>query len=568
MNDDLKIIKKKYGENMMHLCRKLFPTILEEEGLLSNILLSHFEPSKFLYNDITENHLITSFTTYIYSFLDEEKELVKVDKSPEELLKECGYILYECKNESDIQSFKKYYSENEELCTFIGGRLDTNYVFFAVKENVNELRRKNFLYPKRQDEYGTSVISIQFTKDDNHTLSIKNRYNHSVSNPDATFSNNLDNIIEGLTKSFEEYYGMKQKNIHKNFEIPGYVFANDNKYYKYNYEINNIYYCPNNIIIDNFNPIKLDEKYLLIDYFIIDIKNKTVKLYDKRINDSFTNLFNDIKNIQIENNELGKIVIINFNNLNNVVIKTNKTNNITSYYDEITKYVDNNFLSDVKDIKYVNMPKLIKTGDNFIKLSSIENIDIYNLEYAGKSFLKNSILTTLYLPNIKFVDDEFLMNNKNLKYLNLGKIEEINNDILFCNRELKQFIAPNLKIINAWFLPHNTELEELSLPSLLYINSPFLNDNKKLKYIYIPNIKEIKNFFLKENIELKEFNAPYLEVVGNEFLMCNTKLEVFNAPNLYDVGIYFLDSIIYLREFNAPKLNNNYFSFNASKGAK
>ena len=568
MNDDLKIIKKKYGENMMHLCRKLFPTLLEEEGLLSNILLSHFEPSKFLYNDITENHLITSFATYIYSFLDKEKELVRVDKSPEELLKECGYILYECKNESDIQSFKKYYSENEELCTFIGGRLDTNYVFFAVKENVNELRRKNFLYPKRQDEYGTSVISIQFTKDDNHTLSIKNRYNHSVSNPDATFSNNLDNIIEGLTKSFEEYYGMKQKNIHKNFEIPGYVFANDNKYYKYNYEINNIYYCPNNIIIDNFNPIKLDEKYLLIDYFIIDIKNKTVKLYDKRINDSFTNLFNDIKNIQIENNELGKIVIINFNNLNNVVIKTNKTNNITSYYDEITKYVDNNFLSDVKHIKYVNMPKLIKTGDNFIKLSSIENIDIYNLEYAGKSFLKNSLLTTLYLPNIKFVDDEFLMNNKNLKYLNLGKIEEINNDILFCNRELKQFIAPNLKIINAWFLPHNTELEELYLPSLLYINSPFLTDNKKLNYIYIPNVKEIKNMFLKENIELKEFNAPYLETVGNEFLMCNTKLEVFNAPNLYDVGIYFLDSVICLREINVPKLNNNWFNFNISKGAK
>ena len=39
------------------------------------------------------------------------------------------------------------------------------------------------------------MISIQFTKDDAHTLSIKNRYNHSVNDPDATFSNNLDNII-------------------------------------------------------------------------------------------------------------------------------------------------------------------------------------------------------------------------------------------------------------------------------------------------------------------------------------------------------------------------------------
>ena len=30
----LDLIKKYYGENMMHLCRKLFPTILEKKGLL------------------------------------------------------------------------------------------------------------------------------------------------------------------------------------------------------------------------------------------------------------------------------------------------------------------------------------------------------------------------------------------------------------------------------------------------------------------------------------------------------------------------------------------------------
>ena len=31
MNNELKQIKKKYGERMMHLCRTLFPTILNEE---------------------------------------------------------------------------------------------------------------------------------------------------------------------------------------------------------------------------------------------------------------------------------------------------------------------------------------------------------------------------------------------------------------------------------------------------------------------------------------------------------------------------------------------------------
>lgn len=42
--------------------------------------------------------------------------------------------------------------------------------------------------------------------------------------------------------------------------------ADDGKYYKYNYEINNIYYCPNNVIINNFKVIRLPkDKQLLID---------------------------------------------------------------------------------------------------------------------------------------------------------------------------------------------------------------------------------------------------------------------------------------------------------------
>lgn len=57
MNYDLKIIKKKFGENMMKLSRELFPTLLEEEGLLSGILLDNFNPSKTLYGDIKKNCL-------------------------------------------------------------------------------------------------------------------------------------------------------------------------------------------------------------------------------------------------------------------------------------------------------------------------------------------------------------------------------------------------------------------------------------------------------------------------------------------------------------------------------
>lgn len=222
MNSDLKLIKKKYGEEMSHLCRELFPVILEQEGLLSKLLLDNFEPSHFLYEDIVKNGVVNSFKNYIYSFIDVEIEKgVRVDKNPKELLSEAGYDLYECHSESDIQKFKKYYTSKEELCTFNGRRLNDCYVFFAVKKNVDQIRRGNFNHPKRQDEYGTSVISIQFTRDETHTLSIKNRYNHTVDNPDATFSNNLDNIIPGLTDSFSKYYGLEQKNKNDCFEIPG-----------------------------------------------------------------------------------------------------------------------------------------------------------------------------------------------------------------------------------------------------------------------------------------------------------------------------------------------------------
>lgn len=75
MNKDLKIIKKKYGENMMHLCRKLFPTILEKEGILSQVILDSFEVSHELYNDLISNNLVVAFENYIYERLD-----YKIDK--------------------------------------------------------------------------------------------------------------------------------------------------------------------------------------------------------------------------------------------------------------------------------------------------------------------------------------------------------------------------------------------------------------------------------------------------------------------------------------------------------
>ena len=204
---ELNRIKKLYGERFMHLCRSLFPTLLEQEGLLTEVLKYSFATnSRTLYDDIVNNDLEEEFKNYIYSKIDVEKEMPEIigEKTPYQLLDENGYNLYECNSEEEIQSFKKYYKSGEELCTFRGNRLNRCVVFFAVKKDVEEIKREDFNNPKREDEYGTSVMSIQFTKSQNSTVSIKNRYNHTVNNPDATYGNDLDKIAPGLTQSFDK----------------------------------------------------------------------------------------------------------------------------------------------------------------------------------------------------------------------------------------------------------------------------------------------------------------------------------------------------------------------------
>ena len=267
MNSDLKIIKKKYGENFSKLCRKLFPSILEEDGTLTTIITSLFKENHFLYDDLIEYNMVNSFQKLIMNEYGKKiNNVIDTDKNPYELFKEKGYTLKECQTNEEILSYKKYYAKEEELCTFKSDRLRTNRVFFAVKDNALDIKRKSD--PQREDEYGTSVLSLQFTLETNY-LSIKNRYNHTVNNPDATYQNNLENIAKGLTYSFEKYLGIKQSNINIDFEMPNYVRTVDGKYYRYNVECNNIYYCPDNIVIHNFKEVSFPKKniFYLMDLF-------------------------------------------------------------------------------------------------------------------------------------------------------------------------------------------------------------------------------------------------------------------------------------------------------------
>ena len=416
MNEDLKIIKKKYGEKMMKLCRESFPTLLESEGLLSQLMLEHFDPSHILYDDIVSNELKDGFKNYIYSLINVEKKEKIITKSPKELLEEVGYDLFECRTEKEIQSFRTYYQKDEELCTFNGNRLERCYVFFAVKKDVDNIKREDFKNPKREDLYGTSVISIQFTKDKSHMLSIKNRYNHTVNNPDATFHNNLDNIIEGLTESFASKYGMIQADLSGEFEIPNYVKANDGKYYKYNYEINNIYYCTNNVIIDNFEAMKLEHNRLLLDYFILDLQDKIISLYDDTISDCFPGGLKEIQQIWIIKEKESKKIIIKTNQ-EDIIIEIDNDNKIIKYQNDNIEEIKNNFLIYNESLIKIDLPNVTIIGDDFLYFNeSLREINLPNVIEIGEHFLFfNNTLMEINMPKITEIGDCFLYYNKSLK---------------------------------------------------------------------------------------------------------------------------------------------------------
>ena len=443
------------------------------------------------------------------------------------MLNDAGYDLYECNSEEDIQKFKKYYAKGEELCTFHGGRLDRCYVFFAVKKNVSDIKREDYPNPERQDEYGTSVLSIQFTKDESHNLSIKNRYNHHVNNPDSTYSNNLDNIIIGLTESFGKYYGLVQQHLRNEFSLDYYVLASDGKFYKYNQELNNIYYCPNNIIIDNFKVKRYDkEKYIILDYFILDLINKKIELYDKSIKESFPDIFFNIAKIEIERKEEEKEIKITLQNNNIITMALNKNNQIIKLDYPKIKIIGDYFLSSNHLIHELNLPVLEKVGDGFCMFNShLKKLNLPKLKRVGNDFLYfNVYIKELNLPSLEIGGNHFLAYNKKLLELNLPSLQKIGHDFGRFNHVLQKINCPLLEEVGADFLYCSQYVEKLSLPKLKRAGNNFMYRNECLRVVDLPFLEEVGNNFLYYNEGLQELSLPSLKSAGECFLCFNKKI--------------------------------------------
>lgn len=543
-NKDLKFIKKHYGEDFAKLCRTLFPTLLEQPGLLSTLVSTHIEPTKSLLDDLKrEAEDPEDFVkNFIYSFVDVEQEKPQIieNKTAEEILDEAGYVLYpECKTEEDLQKFKKFYKREEELCSFRGGRLEYCRVWFAVKKNVKDIKRANFSNPKRQDEYGTSVISIQYTKREPSTLSIKNRYNHTVNNPDATFSNNLDNIVPGLKNAFEQQFHIISDKNQIVEDIFPYVQVGG-KLFRSNFERSNIYYCSNNVIIDNFEVKRFDKaRYIVFENYIIDKKEKTIKLYNNTTNkkedhDEFTKSFGQIKEVKEIVKKGGRDVIITTESGGDVILGLDDNNVLKEYYNSELKTVGKNFLGSSFNLEKFNAPNLKKAGQGF--LCDAEN------------------LTSFVAPNLEELGDESLRYVYNLKQIEVPCLKEVGNCVLEYAHSLENFSTPCLEIVLDSFLSKANNLKSFDAPNLKIMRSNVLNETDNLSSINVPNLVEVGSDCLTRQRKLTAFSAPCLRVVGDNFFMLSSCLKSFSAQNLRAAGNYFLSDVTQLKSFYGPKL--------------
>lgn len=218
-------------------------------------------------------------------------------KHPDDILKAAGYSLFKSETFADFDQFERYFERNERLCKFNdSSRAKRNHVFWIVKDNADKIKRSET--PTRQDEYSTSVCSIQISKDGRNVTQITSRYNHTVPGCDNTFNSNLNEIAKGLTQSFNKHFGFTI-NESLSIELDSFVFF-DKKYCWYRREINGVKFGDNTIISNklmNYSP----DSYYIYDYFLINLKTKKIEWDDKMMDyrDGFVDVFNSsVKKIE------------------------------------------------------------------------------------------------------------------------------------------------------------------------------------------------------------------------------------------------------------------------------
>ena len=382
------------------------------------------------------------------------------DKNPFQLLDMAGYDSFYVTSLEQQNSIRKFFRHDEELCTFNDEyRFQNNYTIHAIKRGADKIKPAQT--PAREDEYGTSVISIQINKQTGY-LSIKNRYNHTVSCPDSTFNNNPDNIIPGLTMSLTRYFNIPLNSTN----LPDHFAWMNNKFMLYDYEIQGQMFGKNWYTDRRGNVIKVDtNSELMFDCMLLDLKTKKFRMLNSFFSENcqeFQILKNLFKNGKIQIQENPK----------------NKKQRLLS----------------------VNGQHIATLQDGYMVELTLANIKEIRTDMA--IFFK---LKEINLPDTKFIWDSFfskVMSNRTLKTVNIPKAIHLGHGFLFGCTHVTTLNAPMVKTVGWQALQYNNVLKKLYMPNLEHIGetnddtkesdwcNQILNSNEVLTYAYVPKLKK------------------------------------------------------------------------------
>ncbi len=499
--------------------------------------------------------------SYLVSLKNIQIEEHGVHKKPIELLSMAGYDAFYADTLEKQNSIKHLYREDETLCTF---RDETRYqkyhIIHCIKKNVADIERSE--NPERDDEYGTSVISIQILKTGGF-ISIKNRYNHTITNPDNTFNSNPDNIIEGLSQALKHKYNVDFSS--QSVALPDNYIKLKDQILKYNHEVLNTYFGED-FYVENAEVIEIDKsKELMLDNFILNWQTKEIKnpSYDY---DAFTQAFADEianKKLQIKNNKNGEKSLF----ADGIEILTTQNGTITSLNFPNTKKIGKMFLYHNKNISKISLPNVIQIDNEFLFCNrKLLELDLPNVLYITNNFMKSNIkLAKISLPNAYHIGDNFLYNNNYSTDIYAPELKQVGLSFLFNNLILKKISFPKLEIISDTFIVNNKMIYDINLPNVQKIGKLFLYWNLHLKSISMPKVKEIGDCFMENNEILSKIDIRNATIIKHSFLAKNIALKELYLPKITIIEPDFLlnnKNLVSIYLLNAKEIKNGFLSKN------
>jgi hypothetical protein len=495
-------------------------------------------------------------------------------RDPFELLDEAGYDAFHADSLEKQNSIAHFFKKSELLCTFNdAARYKRYHIVHAIKKDVDQIKRADFIGKEdRQDEYGTSVISIQIGKGERF-ISIKNRYNHTVAGCDHTFNSNPDNIINGLSDALKNHFNVE-------FTALNAPLANDfalfnDQIAKYHRETENYYYGDQFWALDGvLHPIDRGRGDALFEGFIFDNKSKTLQKIDPTNTDSFAESFNRVYGGRagLKTDASGNLT------LDGKILITAEKSRITAIDLPELEVMDNYCLHDTHEITKINVPHLKKMGrdclhdasrlkifhadelqimgDNCLThIPHLKKLHIPKLRETGElCFAFSESLSTFNAPSLITMGPKNLANTPNIKKFSAANLISAGEHSMYDFDSVTSFHAPALEHLAKSCLTHISSLTKLDLPALRIMEDHCMSNANKLVRIKVPALREMHNWCLENVQSLEVFDARKLEKMENWCLDDARALEVFNAPKVKTIGNWCLSDTPFLSVFRAAEL--------------